>query len=457
MTRREILEMQVLCWWAANLKNKIPELEFFEETDFLPENRNFFNLLLNTKAEGITEILPELNALNRIDYSELIKMLSDSAYLPEGYIVKRIEELKNLGSFDSLQRMVRKTIKELEESHDSFNLAYSLEEIAKHYITGLDKLNPRNSQKYKSLQWLESLDKPIEFFRFPEFPFMETLKIQRGHVIVLSGLFKSGKTSVALAFGFEQERQGEKFGYISAEMTMKEIHEKFFSYRFNIPSWHFTEPGKLHPHDKKLIHEYIMEDKKLYRFDIETKLTLGTVKRLIEKHARLGIRFITLDYYQRILLTNGRYKSREEELSYISNKLVEYAKEYEVCLIVISQMNRGAFTNANSGNMAGSLALNRDADFLFNMLKPTDNIENKNKSSIKIDGEDVYFDKHDFLLELERSRHSRGGATALLTRERSGRMLTKWENFSKALDYDYDNTVKVPLLGQFYGDIEREF
>lgn len=456
MTKREILEFQILTWWAGNLKNKLPELEFFEENDFLPENRTFFNLLSTTKAENVSEILPELHALNRIDYLELINAITQGSMQTEGYIVKRIEELQNLGNFDNIRTVVKKTIKELEDSHDSFNLAYSLEEISKHYISGMDKFNRHQSQKYKSLQWLESLDKPIEFFRFPEFPFMETLKIQRGHVIVLSGLFKSGKTSLALAFGFEQEKQGEKFGYISAEMTMKEIHEKFFSYRFNIPSWHFTEPGKLHPQDKKLIRDYIMEDKKLYRFDIETKLTLGTVKRLIEKHARLGIHFILLDYYQRILLPNGKYKSREEELSYISNKLVEYAKEYEVCLIVISQMNRGAFTNANSGNMAGSLALNRDADFLFNMLKPTDNIENKNKSSIKIDGEDVYFDKHDFLLELERSRHSRGGATALLTRERSGRMITKWENFSKALDYDYDNTVKVPL-GQFYGDVQAGF
>lgn len=444
MTLREQLEEQILCYWASHLKEGVPDSEFLQETDFLPENRPLFRLLSETKAKSTEEILTDLYRLGRHDTVELLKRIAQTQNLTEFFVEKSISEWQNIGNFESIKTVVNKTIAEMESVCDAFTLAYSLGEIGKKYVEGYSKSNSRETQKYKSLKWLNNLDKPAETFKFPAFPFMNDLGVERGHLIVISGLFKSGKTTAALALAFEQEAQGEKFGYISAEMKEDNIHQIFYSYKFDISSsvW---KKRTLHPHDKKMISDYIGSGADLYRFDIETHLTIERLKVLIERHARLGIKFIVVDYYQRILIENSHYRTREEELTYISNKLVEFAKEYDVCLVIISQMNRGAFTSATTGNMAGSLALNRDADFLFNMLKPTDNPNNKGTNQMKIDNEIVMFDKHDFLLELERSRHTRGGATALLTRERTGRLTVKWENFTKALDYDYDNTYKVNL------------
>jgi len=416
------------------------------EADFLPENRGLYGLLSQTTAKTQPELMLEVFRQGGFD-SELLSAINEWQYLPLGKVESLISELKNLVDFQKIKTLVSKVIETNEKTADSFTLANELIDAGKMIVEGGSgwQLND-----YKELiHWADTVGEPFDCFTFGQFPFMDTFKLRGGHVVALSGMYKSGKTSIALAMAFEQESKGEKFGYVSAEMTLDMIRKKFFAYKFDIPNYHLEDKTLLSPNAKRLIVEYIQNEYKknpLFYFSIDSKLTLGMVHKFIRHQAGKGVKFIVVDYFQRIRLPNGKYNTRVEELDHISDCLISYAKEYDVCLLVISQMNRGGFTEGNSSNSAGSLALNRDADFLFNIMKPSEMLVNKGKVAMKIDMDNIPFTKYDFLLELERSRHSLGGVQALLTRERSGRLTTKYENFTRNLSHDFDPTGMINAL-----------
>ena len=69
-------------------------------------------------------------------------------------------------------------------------------------------------------------------------------------------------------------------------------------------------------------------------------------------------------------------------------------KRDNTVIIVLSQLNRSGIKDASSINLAESIALARESDFLFTIYKP----ELSGYHKIKIDGRDIPIDKNSFMV-----------------------------------------------------------
>jgi replicative DNA helicase len=100
------------------------------------------------------------------------------------------------------------------------------------------------------------------------------------------------------------------------------------------------------------------------------------VRRLVKKH---GIQWIVIDYLQLMQGEKSKNGNREQEISKISRDLKGIAKEFEIPIIALSQLNRiEADEEPSLTNLRESGAIEQDADLILFLWNP-------DKASIKED------------------------------------------------------------------------
>jgi len=112
----------------------------------------------------------------------------------------------------------------------------------------------------------------------------------------------------------------------------------------------------------------------------DSKPDIGTIKRrsreLVSQH---GVKVIGIDYLQ-LMKGDGKFQSRENEVASISQDLKALAKELDIPIVVLAQLNRGAEGGGGSGmsSIRGSGAIEQDADIIgvLERDRETDNEEN---------------------------------------------------------------------------------
>lgn len=113
---------------------------------------------------------------------------------------------------------------------------------------------------------------------------------------------------------------------------------------------------------------YIDDTPSLSVFELRTK-----ARRLVREH---GIKIIIIDYLQLMNASGMSFGSREQEVSTISRSLKGLAKELNVPIIALSQLNRGVETrDANSkrpqlADLRESGAIEQDADMVCFIHRP---------------------------------------------------------------------------------------
>jgi replicative DNA helicase len=94
-------------------------------------------------------------------------------------------------------------------------------------------------------------------------------------------------------------------------------------------------------------------------------------KQMIEKN---GIKVIVIDYLQ--MMSSNKYRhNRELEISYISRELKNIAKEFNVCVIVSSQLSRAVESRGSSkypqlSDLRESGSIEQDADKVIFIYRP---------------------------------------------------------------------------------------
>jgi replicative DNA helicase len=110
---------------------------------------------------------------------------------------------------------------------------------------------------------------------------------------------------------------------------------------------------------------YIDDSPNLTMMEIRAK-----ARRLSQK---AGLRLIVVDYMQ--LMTSGKkYESRQQEVSDFSRSLKLMAKELDVPVVAISQLNRGPEQRTDKKPMISDLresgSLEQDADMVILLHRP---------------------------------------------------------------------------------------
>jgi len=137
--------------------------------------------------------------------------------------------------------------------------------------------------------------------------------------------------------------------------------------------------GQLEPHEWAQLDARVtaMNDAPVYLddtsglsiFELRTK-----ARRLVREH---GIKMIMIDYLQLMTASGAQFNSRQEEVSVISRSLKGLAKELNVPIIALSQLNRGVESReGNEGkrpqlsDLRESGAIEQDADIVCFIHRP---------------------------------------------------------------------------------------
>jgi replicative DNA helicase len=168
-----------------------------------------------------------------------------------------------------------------------------------------------------------------------------TCGLQNGEMIVIAGRPSMGKTSFAMNIAEHIGADNNiSVAFFSLEMSRQQLAERMLCSRAMMDS-QIVRKGMINDNQyQELVHAASeLSEKPIFVDDTPgiTPLELrGKARRL---RSRYGIKCIFIDYLQ-LMSQGGKVESRQQEVSEISRYLKALARELEIPVIVLSQLNR---------------------------------------------------------------------------------------------------------------------
>ena len=251
---------------------------------------------------------------------------------------------------------------------------------------------------------------------------------QKANLIVLAARPGVGKTSLALNIAQHVATEGvladgsrPAVAVFSLEMSAQELGERLMCSSARVSS-HKVRTGSLSGDDyAKLVQAageldkadiFIDDTAGLNMFELRAK-----ARRLQAKHA---LSLVIVDYLQ-LMSGDGRAENRQQEVSNISRSMKQLARELDVPVIAVSQLNRSPESRADKepqlADLRESGAIEQDADMVMFIYEDPSDPASKGVVKLKI------------------AKH-RNGPTGLI---RLGfvRDYTKFRTLSQAEDFEY--------------------
>lgn len=204
---------------------------------------------------------------------------------------------------------------------------------------------------------------------------------QKSDLIIIAARPAMGKTAFALSMARNIAVDFKKpCAFFSLEMSNVQLVNRLMSNVCEIPGEKIRS-GQLAPYEwsqldyklKSLIDAplYIDDTPELSIFELRTK-----ARRLVREHK---VELIMVDYLQLMNANGMGFNSRQEEVSTISRSLKGLAKELQIPIIALSQLNRSVETRTGTGSeskrpqlsdLRESGAIEQDADIVIFIHRP---------------------------------------------------------------------------------------
>lgn len=191
--------------------------------------------------------------------------------------------------------------------------------------------------------------------------------IRRGELIVLAGRPAMGKTALAMNIAANVAADYSVL-FLSMEMPRSQLHDRNIAAIAKIPLPHILQPADMTTEEwEKLVYAtHKLKDLNLY-IDDQGGLRLLDV-RMKAKHVkrRHGLDMLFIDYLQ---LMEGEGDNRNAQIEQITRGLKSLAKELEIGIVLLSQLNRKVEERQNKRPLPSDLrdsgAIEQDADALM--------------------------------------------------------------------------------------------
>jgi replicative DNA helicase len=261
---------------------------------------------------------------------------------------------------------------------------------------------------------------PTGYFELDEL----TCGLQNGEMIIIAGRPSMGKTSLALNIA---EHLGviEKIpvAIFSLEMGRQQLAERFLCSKSQIDSQLVRKGMLTTEHYQKLVETCgVLSEAPIFVDDTSVLSPLevrGKARRLASQH---NIRCVIVDYLQLMGMGTKRVESRQQEITEISRYLKALARELNVPVVVLSQLNRASEGREDHrprmSDLRESGSIEQDADVV--MLLHREDYYHK--------GEEGYQGDNSAEVIIAKQRNGPTGSVKLIFREN----VTRFENASFA-------------------------
>jgi len=249
-----------------------------------------------------------------------------------------------------------------------------------------------------------------------------TCGLQNGEVIVVAGRPSMGKTSLALNIA-EHIGTVEKLGVaiFSLEMGRQQLAERFLCSVSEIDAQQVRKGMLNTEHYRKLVEACgLLSEAPIYIDDTAALTPLGLRAKARRLKSRYDIRCIVVDYLQLMNVGTSRIESRQQEITQISRYIKALARELNIPVILLSQLNRSPEGREGHrpymSDLRESGSIEQDADVV--MLLHREDYYHR--------GDKDYQDSNIAELIIAKQRNGPTGSVELVFREK----YTRFENTS---------------------------
>ncbi len=263
---------------------------------------------------------------------------------------------------------------------------------------GQKELLPVNVLVKQGLEWLEEMSQKKLGVTgisssFTELDYL-TSGFQPGEFTVIAARPSMGKTALSLNIALSASLDNKKIAFFSIEMANEQVLMRLLSLAGRIPLSNLRT-GQMSAQNwdqvvqaaSKLneVQFFIDDSSSISPFEIRSR-----ARRLKARH---GLDLLIVDYLQLMSLKSSM-ESREREVSEISKLLKSMAKELELPVIALSQLNRGVEARTNRRPLLSDLresgSIEQDADLIMMLYRD----DYYNKESSKKGEAEIILSKH---------------------------------------------------------------
>jgi replicative DNA helicase len=398
--------------------------------NFLAEQA-VLNILL-TNPNLIKSILPNLSLncfyfpIHKIIYSSIIEIIENNSTVTLTILITYLQDqnkLQEIGGIEAIIKILNRfeNFSDLEDYVNLLNEKYlrrlviefgkeiitlgyintlPLNEIIEKIESYLFKLNKQNSTN-KLYSTAEVLDDIFEEMKskinqegnnglITSYRDLDSILqgFQKSDLIIVAGRPSMGKTAFALNLA---KRVVEKYNLplliFSLEMSRQQIIYRFISTEAKINN-NRLKSNKMTSGEWKQLSKAMVTLSKLPIFiDDNSNLTVSDIRAKLRKvfieNKKNGL--VIIDYLQ-LMKLNTTMESRVQEISYITRNLKILAKEFEIPILVLSQLSRGVESRVNKRPMLSDLresgSIEQDADIVIMLYRDDYYNEKNNLNSI---------------------------------------------------------------------------
>ena len=196
-----------------------------------------------------------------------------------------------------------------------------------------------------------------------------------GMVYVVGARTSVGKTTLATNIAYTAAAKGFKVGFLTVEMSASDIADKLLCMSAKVPMSNFLS-GKITANEGAKIEDASLKVGQLPIVFTEIKSAdLATLELSLMRLVKVdNVQLVILDYLQLFDVDDGKFRKSFEATKEISKSLKMMARNLEVPILVLSQLNRAAPEEGEPEliHIADSDQIARDSDAVMLLFRDGD-------------------------------------------------------------------------------------
>ncbi len=194
---------------------------------------------------------------------------------------------------------------------------------------------------------------------------------RKSELIIVGGRPAMGKSTLGMNLAYNMAKEGKKVLFFSLEMAKKELHQRLVKAVANIENLYKIGQAEF---DKCANISRNIEEKLPLKIIDTADITVEGIHSIAKKIKDTdGLDCLYIDHLS-ILKSRKSYKSRYEEITDISRQLKVIAKDLDIPVVALCQLNRGVESREvkipTMADLRDSGSIEQDADLILFIHRP---------------------------------------------------------------------------------------